>query len=144
MLQKLVYVLFASAVVLSLVGGDGPAAARVKVKKIIVVKGAGGDGFTPLFDGKSLKGWKTYLKDEKDEKKATESTFDEAAQKKALKESYEWNTTEATVKADGTIAVKINGVPVSTAKTELTSGPIGFQSEGARIHFKDIKIKMLD
>src|SRR5438093_1183688 len=65
MLQRLVCVLFASAVVLSLVGGDGPAAARVKVKKIIVVKGAGGDGFTPLFDGKSLKGWKTYLKDEK-------------------------------------------------------------------------------
>jgi hypothetical protein len=80
----------------------------------------------------------------KDDKGAKESTFDEAAQKKALKESHEWNTTEATVKADGSISVKINGTPVSTAKTELTSGLIGFQSEGARIHFKDIKIKMLD
>ncbi|MBI3821579.1 MAG: DUF1080 domain-containing protein [Planctomycetes bacterium] len=80
----------------------------------------------------------------KDDPAKKESTFDEAAQKKALKESHVWNTTEATVRADGSISVSINGVPVSTAKTALTSGPIGFQSEGARIHFKDIKIKMLD
>jgi hypothetical protein len=73
-----------------------------------------------------------------------ETTFDEKAQKKALKASDEWNTTEATVRGDGSIEVRINGVLVSTGKTELTSGPIGFQSEGARIHFKDIKIKMLD
>ena len=73
-----------------------------------------------------------------------ETTFDEKAQKKALKASDEWNTTEATVRGDGSIEVRINGVLVSTVKTELTSGPIGFQSEGARIHFKDIKIKMLD
>ena len=33
---------------------------------------------------------------------------------------------------------------VSTGKSELTSGPFGFQSEGARIHFKDIMIKSLD
>lgn len=233
MLQKLACLLFATAVAFILFGGDSPAAARVKVKKIVIVKGKGGDGFTPLFDGKSLKGWKIKLKNDKDDadkifavkdgeiqvsggpwgyvyteksyknyiiryswmypkdqpekttmnsglllhiqtphavwpkciepqgrykdhgkiyfpgwakddKGAKESTFDEAAQKKALKESYEWNTTEATVRGDGTISVKINGVPVSTAKTELTSGPIGFQSEGARIHFKDIKIKMLD
>lgn len=73
-----------------------------------------------------------------------ESTFDAEAQKKALKPSHEWNTTEATVKADGSIEIRINGQLVSTGKTELTSGPIGFQSEGARIHFKDIKIKTLD
>ena len=78
----------------------------------------------------------------KDDKR--EDTFDAEAQKKALKASYEWNTTEATVRADGTISVSINGTPVSTAKTALTSGMIGFQSEGARIHFKDIKIKMLE
>ena len=80
----------------------------------------------------------------KDDKSPKETTFDEAAQKKALKASYEWNTTEATVRGDGTISVSINGIPVSTGKTALTSGPVGFQSEGARIHFKDIKIKMLD
>jgi len=78
----------------------------------------------------------------KEDKGAKESTFDAAAQRKALKESHQWNTTEATVKGDGSISVRINGIPVSTAKTELTSGLIGFQSEGARIHFKDIKIKL--
>ena len=72
------------------------------------------------------------------------SKFDEAAQKKALKPSDEWNTTEAIVKADGSIEVRINGTLVSTGKSDLTSGPIGFQAEGARIHFKDIKIKTLD
>jgi 3-keto-disaccharide hydrolase len=80
----------------------------------------------------------------KDSKEEKESKFDEEAQKKALKASYEWNTTEATVRGDGSISVSINGIPVATGKTSLTSGPIGFQSEGARIHFKDIKIKMLD
>jgi hypothetical protein len=80
----------------------------------------------------------------KDDPEKKESTFDEAAHKKALKESHEWQTTEATVKADGSISVRVNGIPVSTTKTSLTSGPIGFQSEGARIRFKDIKIKMLD
>jgi Domain of Unknown Function (DUF1080) len=80
----------------------------------------------------------------KDGKDLKESIFDEAAQKKALKPSDEWNTTEAIVRGDGTIAVRINGVLVAFGRTELTSGPIGFQSEGARIHFKDIKIKMLD
>jgi Domain of Unknown Function (DUF1080) len=78
----------------------------------------------------------------KDAKK--ESTFDEKAQQKALKAADEWNTTEVTAKADGSIEVRINGTLVSTGKSGLTSGPIGFQSEGARIHFKDIKIKMLD
>ena len=80
----------------------------------------------------------------KDDKGVKESEFDEAAQKKALKASDEWNTTEATVKGDGSIEVRINCVPVAKGKTALTSGPIGFQSEGARIHFKDITIKMLD
>lgn len=80
----------------------------------------------------------------KDSKDLKESKFDEAAQKKALKESHEWNTTEATVRGDGSISVSINGIPVATGKTDLTSGPIGFQSEGARIHLKDIRIKMLD
>jgi hypothetical protein len=78
----------------------------------------------------------------KDEK--TESTFNEAAHKMALKASDEWNTTEVTARADGSIEVKLNGAVVSTAKTGLTSGPIGFQSEAARIHFKDIQIKPLD
>jgi hypothetical protein len=58
--------------------------------------------------------------------------------------TFSGDTTEAKIAGDGSIEVRVNGVLVSTGKTELTSGPIGFQSEGARIHFKDIKIKMLD
>jgi 3-keto-disaccharide hydrolase len=71
------------------------------------------------------------------------ATFDEAAHKKALKPMGEWSTTEVTCKADGSISVKLNGVPVSSTKTELTSGPIGFQSEGWEVHFRNIKIKQL-
>jgi hypothetical protein len=37
--------------------------------------------------------------------------------------------------------VKVNGVPVSSGKTELTEGPIGRQSEGAEIHFRNIVLK---
>ncbi len=79
-----------------------------------------------------------FAKDAKKEQK-----FDEAAQKKALKPSYEWNTSEVVAKADGSIEVRINGTLVNTGKSELTSGPIGFQSEGAHIQFKDIQIKVL-
>lgn len=70
-----------------------------------------------------------------------ESTFDEAAHKKALKPMGEWSTTEVTCKADGTVSVKLNGVAVASGKTELTSGPIGFQCEGWEVHFRNIKIK---
>jgi 3-keto-disaccharide hydrolase len=70
-----------------------------------------------------------------------EGTFDEAAHKKALKPMGEWSTTEVTCKPDGTISVKLNGVPVASGKSELTSGPIGFQSEGWEVHFRNIKIK---
>lgn len=74
----------------------------------------------------------------------TEQMFDEVAHQKALKASDEWNSTELTCKGDGSITVRINGVLVNQGKSELTEGPIGFQSEAARIHFRNIKIKMLD
>jgi hypothetical protein len=75
--------------------------------------------------------------------KAMEDKFDAEAHKKALKPMGQWSTTEVTCKADGTVSVKLNGVPISSGKTELTSGPIGFQSEGSEIHFRNIKIKEL-
>jgi uncharacterized protein (TIGR03000 family) len=78
-----------------------------------------------------------------DKEAKKEDKFDQAVQQKALKPAYEWNTTEATCKADGTITVRINGVLVNEGKSELTEGPIGLQSEGARIHFRNIKIKPL-
>ena len=77
----------------------------------------------------------------KDAKK--ESKDDDAARKKALKPKEEWHTTEMTCNADGTIVVKINGIEVASGKSELTEGPIGFQSEGAAIDFRNIRIKEL-
>jgi Domain of Unknown Function (DUF1080) len=72
-----------------------------------------------------------------------EATFDADAHKKALRPMGRWSTTEVTCGADGSVSVKLNGVPVSGCKTELTSGPIGFQCEGSEVHFKEIKIKSL-
>jgi hypothetical protein len=72
-----------------------------------------------------------------------EATYNEEAKNKAAKAMHEWNTTEVTCKADGSLEVRINGTLVATGKSPLTSGPIGFQSEAARIDFKDIAIKEL-
>ena len=72
-----------------------------------------------------------------------EAKFDEDAHKKALKPMGQWSTTEVTAKEDGTVTVKLNGIPVSSCKTELKEGPIGFQSEGYEVHFKNIKLKEL-
>lgn len=70
-------------------------------------------------------------------------TFDKAAKDKAVKPVGEWNTTEATVQGD-TITVKVNGVEVAKGTFEpLGAGPIGLQSEGAEIHFRNIMIKEL-
>jgi hypothetical protein len=75
--------------------------------------------------------------------KGTTSKYDQAAKDKATKPIGEWNTTETTCKADGSIVAKINGTEVASGKSELTEGPIAFQSEGAEIHFRNIKIKEL-
>lgn len=70
--------------------------------------------------------------------------FDEEAHKKAIKPAHEWNTTEVTVRGDGSVEVRLNGTLINKGKSELTEGPIGFQSEGSRFHIKEIKIKSLD
>jgi hypothetical protein len=64
------------------------------------------------------------------------------AQKKAIKPVGEWNTTEITSK-DGHLSSKVNGILVSEGESELKEGPIGWQSEGAEIHFRNIEIKVL-
>jgi hypothetical protein len=76
--------------------------------------------------------------------KPLEQKFDAEAHKQAIKPMGEWNTTEITCDSDGTVSVKLNGVPVSSGKTELKEGPIGWQSEGAEIHFRNILIKKRD
>jgi hypothetical protein len=75
--------------------------------------------------------------------KVTGAKYDRAAKDKAVKPVGEWNTTLITCNGDGTVLVKINGTDVNSGKCELIEGPFGFQSEGAEIHFKNIKIKQL-
>jgi hypothetical protein len=70
-----------------------------------------------------------------------EGQWDKEAKDKATRPVGEWNTTEIVCQADGSITCKINGTPVSSGKSALTEGMIGFQSEGAEIHFRAIKIK---
>ncbi len=42
---------------------------------------------------------------------------------------------------EGNMTISLNGSVVSTVSDcELTEGPIGFQSEGAEIHLRNIKI----
>jgi hypothetical protein len=68
-------------------------------------------------------------------------TDDKAARKKALKPSSEWNLTEVT-SADGKLTAKVNGVKVSEGQAEvLREGPLGWQSEGAPIEYRNILIK---
>lgn len=70
-------------------------------------------------------------------------TVDKDGQKKAIKPvGPEWNTTEV-ISKDGELISKVNGVEVSKGKGELTEGQLGWQSEGAEVHFKNIRIKEL-
>ena len=75
--------------------------------------------------------------------KKLDSTYDKAAKAKATHPIGEWNTTEAVLGADGSITAKINGAQVASGKSDLTEGPFGFQSEGAEVHFRNIKVKEL-
>ena len=69
--------------------------------------------------------------------------FDSAALAKVRNKVGEWNTTEVAVK-DGAVVAKVNGTVVGTGTITLKDGPLGFQSEGAEIHFKNIRIKKND
>jgi hypothetical protein len=65
---------------------------------------------------------------------------DDGARWKALRPVGEWNTTEI-ISKDGMLTSKINGVQIATGSGTLTEGPIGFQSEGAEIHFRNFLIR---
>lgn len=68
---------------------------------------------------------------------------DKEARKKALKPSKEWNLTEV-VSMNGKLSATVNGVKVCEGQTEeLKEGPLGWQSEGAPIDFRNIVIKEL-
>lgn len=72
----------------------------------------------------------------------TEYKFNREALEKARNKVGEWNTTEVSIK-NGEVSAKVNGALISTGKITLVEGPFGFQSEGAELHFKNIKIKVL-
>lgn len=67
-----------------------------------------------------------------------------AARKKVRKPHTEWNSIEIVMK-NGAITAKLNGVTIAQSKPyDLKQGPIGFQSEGAPIDFRKIRIKEVD
>jgi hypothetical protein len=68
--------------------------------------------------------------------------FDPDAQREVRKPVGDWNVTEVVCK-DGTISVTLNGTEVATGKGELKEGPFGFQSDGAEIHLRNIRVKEL-
>ena len=68
---------------------------------------------------------------------------DRAARRKALKNHREWNLTEVT-SVNGKLTARVNGIQVCEGQAEgLTEGPLGWQSEGAPIEFRNIVIKEL-
>ena len=63
------------------------------------------------------------------------------ARKKALKPVGEWNKMEI-ISKDGALTSILNGTKVGESEPgEFKEGPIGFQSEGAEIHFRNLRIK---
>jgi hypothetical protein len=76
------------------------------------------------------------------EKKAAGTKEVKDAQKKAIKKG-EWNTTEVVCR-EGMITTKINGVPIDGGAGDLKEGQIGWQSEGTELHFKNLKIRVLE
>lgn len=68
-------------------------------------------------------------------------TFDKEALDKVLKPAGQFNATEVKVRG-GDMVISVNGAVVSTVSgCELTEGPIGFQSEGAETHWKNIRLR---
>ncbi|MCR4412009.1 MAG: DUF1080 domain-containing protein [Thermoguttaceae bacterium] len=68
-------------------------------------------------------------------------TFNAEASEKARKPVGQFNKFEIDVHG-GDMTIKLNGVVVSTVRDcELTEGPIGFQSEGAETHWRNIRIR---
>ena len=71
------------------------------------------------------------------------SDGDEEARTRARKPHTEWNHLEITSR-DGVIGAKLNGVFIGeSGPYPVRQGPIGLQSEGAPVHFRNIEIREL-
>lgn len=63
--------------------------------------------------------------------------------KDAEKPAGEWNQYEITLSGDA-VTLKVNGQLVNEATgLDVVAGPIGFQSEGGEIHFRNFELKTL-
>jgi hypothetical protein len=66
-----------------------------------------------------------------------------AARAEVIRPVGQWNSIEIHSQ-DGAVIAKLNGVVVCTSEAgPLREGPIGFQSEGREIHFRNVRIKEL-
>ncbi len=64
--------------------------------------------------------------------------------RRVLKPVGEWNSLEV-ISRDGALTARLNGEVVCESEPgQLKEGPIGFQSEGAEIHWRNVRIKVLD
>jgi hypothetical protein len=73
--------------------------------------------------------------------KAVKAKDDGAARQKALKPVGEWNSLEI-VSKNGALTAILNGVKVCESEPgDVFEGPIGFQAEGAEIHFRHLRIQ---
>ena len=71
------------------------------------------------------------------------SDGDEEARTRARKPHTEWNHLKITSQ-DGVIGAKLNGVFIGqSGPYPVRQGPIGLQSEGAPVHFRNIEIREL-
>ena len=69
-----------------------------------------------------------------------EKTYDQKARDAAINPVGQWSTMTIDVRG-GDMLIRINGIQVSTVRnSELTSGHIGLQSEGAPIRWKNIQL----
>lgn len=56
----------------------------------------------------------------------------------------QWNRCEIELRG-GNLKICVNGVPTNEAKDcELLAGPVGLQSEGGEVHFRNVRITPLD
>ncbi len=75
--------------------------------------------------------------------KGPRNNGDKAAREKARKPHTEWNKLEV-ISENGVLTAKLNGVLIAKSGPYINrKGPIGLQSEGAPIHFRNIKVKEL-
>lgn len=106
-----------------------------------LMSGSAGDIWA--FFGFGVKGAPDRYREVKDHKDLG-TFYGVGASRKAEKPAGEWNTYEIVFQGDK-LTLTINGEQVNEASgCDQVAGKIGLQSEGAEIHFRDVKLVPLD